>query len=53
MYYIYTDGTYYATVNNLCGACLVAFNSVKYFAHETAWVVSGETGEILKEYIKG
>ena len=31
MYYIYTDGTYYATVNNLWGTCLVAFNSVKYF----------------------
>lgn len=53
MYYIYRNGTYYTTMTDLRGACIVAFNSVRYFEHETAWVVSGETGEILKEYIKG
>jgi len=53
MFYIYTDETLYTTMNDLRGACIVAFNSVKYFAHNTAWVVDSETGEILKEYIKG
>jgi hypothetical protein len=53
MYYIYTDGTYYTTMTDLRGAHIVAFNAVRYFDHNTAWVVDGETGEILKEYIKG
>ena len=53
MYYIYTDGTYYTTMTDLRGACVVAFNLVKCFAHETAWVVNDETCEILKEYVKG
>ena len=53
MYYIYRDGTFYTTMTDFRGACIVAFNAVRYFAHETALVVSGETGEILKEYTQG
>ena len=52
MYYIYyrrNHETLMTTMTDLRGACIVAFNEVKYFACDSAWVVDGETGKILYE----
>ena len=37
-------------MNDLRGACIVAYNEVTWLGCHTACVVDNETGEILREY---